>query len=45
MRDDEEISFNSKVDWRTLRIGPESTTDPRKKKSADDDGEEADDMQ
>jgi hypothetical protein len=42
MRDNEEISFTSKIDWRSLKIGPESVLSPDKRKAAS--GEEVDDI-
>ena len=33
MRDNEELSFTSKINWRSLKIGPESTLSPDKKNS------------
>lgn len=45
MRDNDEISFTSKVDWKTLKMGPESALSPEQKKKAPDvDGEPIDDM-
>jgi hypothetical protein len=45
MRDDDEISFCSAVDWRSLKIGPSSAVDPKnKKEDSDDSGEGAYDM-
>lgn len=32
MRDNDELSFTSKVDWKSLRIGPESATHPDERK-------------
>lgn len=42
MRDYEEVSFTSKINWETLKIGPESMTTPsdKKKKKADEDADD-----
>jgi hypothetical protein len=44
-RDEDEISFCSKVDWRSLRIGPDSAVNPKNKPDSDESsGEESHDI-
>ncbi len=45
MRDNDEISFTSKMNWKSLKLGPESAINPKLKKSSEDESDEQyDDM-
>ena len=38
--DNDEISFTSKMNWKSLKLGPESAINPKLKKTDKEDGDE-----
>lgn len=44
MRGDDEIHFTSRMDWRSLRIGPDTVLSPNEQPEGSESGETADDM-